>query len=353
MANLGKLLLRLLGFWRHPKTFIDRLIRVTVLVSDVISFAFCLVYVFNTNSTAFASVRALLYVYSVLHVSVVYLLITGNSVLADCGGIRKPTHSFSMNLHILIEAVNSALTVWHVCGNLLLTESNGNMDNLSVLPAHYVMAGEVFFSVVLRLRSVMCYLVISSSLDQLAGMILCQFQMSKRRPLLGNIEGVNLFLIEALQFPTTDRFSVDCVRTMRTCDRKLHKVLTVLIVLVHVEYFVALVIDFAIWISEDLNCGYVRPYAILYNASQLHMFLMVVSGGEAVDRSLWLARRKARRRLVFGERLELRVFLRCRYPYISTPNWQGCCTFIAICWSFALLVIQSAMLTTPKCSKPY
>lgn len=347
MPDLCKLLLHLLGFRQRRKRFTDYMARIFTLISNVFSIVFCLFYVFNSTNTFFSTLRAVSYVYTGLHVLVIYVFLTQNAVLSDHVDEWSSASTLQTNAHVFVEILMSIFTLWQVFNNILAPRINSAL----LLPIPYVLSGEISFSAIVRLQTVACNLVIASYLTQLSKLILYRLQLPTRKkyikPYFGSTSLV--FLDAHIQ---TDQ-PVNFYNLLKFCDDKLHDVLTTLIVLLHVEYFVALVADVAVWVPEDLLCGYIRMYAVFYNASHLHTFLLVVAAGEAVDKNLRLARREARRFLLHDERIDLRIFLQSRYSYISLPTWRGCCAFVAIGWSFALLVIQSAIATRPQCRKAY
>lgn len=115
----------------------------------------------------------------------------------------------------------------------------------------------------------------------------------------------------------------------------------------HFQYFLRLVGETPS-VSASLQCGE-GGHFLLLNLCQLHIFLLVISRADMVDKNLLKFKREVLRVTTMLRSDELTVFIRQKLGVEvnigvkSVLCWKACLSYLSFCWSFAFMMFQLAI----------
>lgn len=120
----------------------------------------------------------------------------------------------------------------------------------------------------------------------------------------------------------------------------------------YLEYAIRLITEIPLsWPGMKCDWNWFLLSNVIFN---LNAMLFLVSGGEALHRSILKIRRIVRHSLLAGEQRELSTFLLMdhgvRLTAKTAVSWETFADFLGICWGFTFMVIQWIIVEYQDCS---
>lgn len=277
-----------------------------------VGFCGCICYTLSAGHGFMERLSRLPYIYHSLHVGIIYVWVCRNTA-----SVQPPRNQIlrRMDKHLFVQLFyiifTTALGWWAVV----------KYDLAHVNPAlvRACIAFAVIFGHSLSIQSLIAVIYAQTAVEMHS--VACDIDD----------------LLE--QFGASSAEAI-CLRTTRRCTA-LSRRLSKIVWLAHVEYFVRLVIEVPVQLAAP---GF-QIFVGLQVCAHLHVFLLLVAGGNAVHRSAMKLRRLVLREV--GMRSEIvRVYLGSQQGVIvgSSPlSWTMCCSFLGVSWSFAFMVFEIFM----------
>lgn len=347
MFDLIGILLRILGYLKLPGLF-HYVTRFIVLSCNAAWFMFCVAHLIRAYVKISSYIRIFFYVYMVAHVTFVRVCILKNEYVLTRLKERNRRLIRWTNGYLLIELIS----VFGVTVRTYVTQGTLRGDNL-INSTYWIIAASICvmsYVFLIRLQEITNSMVVTAILKQEALRIAENWPCLANPPMIvfGTSERRFRSFKQEVKKMSIHQLRMKC-RQAWEVRSQIEENLTNLIILMHIEYFAKNVTDVSVLIPRKIMCGRIELFDVLHNFGLAFSFFVMVVSGSAVHKSMLMIRKVVRRTLAFEECLELRLFMQSKLCYLSTPNWNGCFTFIGICWTFFVLVVQSVIPADLKC----